>query len=52
MFVKFCQTCIWAFDKILPGIVLELLSTYKICQTSIWAFDKVLPRIVLGLLSI
>ena len=49
--IKFCQTSVWPFDKILPRIVLGLLVFVKFCQSNIWAFDKVLPRIALGLLS-
>ena len=33
-----CQISIWAFDKILPRVVLGLLVFVKFCQTSIWAF--------------
>ena len=33
-----CQINIWAFDKILPRVVLGLLVFVKFCQTSIWAF--------------
>ena len=39
VFVKFCQTSVWAFDKILPSVVLGLFVCVKFCQTSIWAFE-------------
>ena len=52
IFVKFCQTSVWAFDKILPRVVLGLLVFVKFFQTSIWAFEHnviVFSKIIFGL---
>ena len=50
--IKFCQTSVWAFDKILPRVVLGFLVFVKFCQTNIWAFEHnviVFAKITFGL---
>ena len=55
VFVEFCQTSIWAFDKVLPRIALGFLSFCKIlvnsCQSNIGLLE-IVAKIAFGLYKI